>query len=96
MQTLPMRCLGAATNSLLARGRDSFGGSTVAKVGWLWEESLKKSLGEFPYYRTWAQQATLSGKLINKSKDRIDQETKKIKNGSVLQSDARTLSPWHR
>ena len=57
---------------------------------------LKEEIGRVSNYRIWAQQATLSGKLINKSKDRIDQETKRIKNGSDLQSDARTLSSWHR
>lgn len=48
---------------------------------------LKEELERVPNYRTWAQQATLSGKLINKSKDRVDQEAKKIKKNGGLQSD---------
>ena len=48
---------------------------------------LKEELGRVPNYRIWAQQATLSGKLINKGKDRVDQEAKKIKENGGLQSD---------
>lgn len=48
---------------------------------------LKEELGRVPNYRIWAQQATLSGKLINKGKDRVDQEAKKTKENGDLQSD---------
>ena len=48
---------------------------------------LKEELGRVPNYRMWAQQATLSGKLINKGKDRVDQKAKKIKKNGDLQSD---------
>ena len=37
-------------------------------------EKLEKELGRVPKFRMWAIQAQLSGKLINKGKDRIDQE----------------------
>ena len=50
-------------------------------------EKLEKELDRVPKFRMWAIQAQLSGRLINKGKDRIDQEAKKIKENSGLQSD---------
>lgn len=48
---------------------------------------LKEELGRVPKFRMWATQAQLSGRLISKEKDSIDQEAKKIKENSILQSD---------
>lgn len=50
-------------------------------------EKLEQELDRVPKFRMWAIQAQLSGRLINKGKDRIDQEAKKIKENSGLQSD---------
>ena len=48
---------------------------------------LKEELEENSNYCIWAQQATLSGKLINKSKDCINQKTKEVKSSSELKSN---------
>ena len=50
-------------------------------------EKLEKELDRVPKFRMWAIQAQLSGRLINKDKDRIDQKAKEIKENSRLQSD---------
>ena len=50
-------------------------------------EKLEKELDRVPKFRMWAIQAQLSGRLINKGKDRINQEAKKIKENSGIQSD---------
>ena len=50
-------------------------------------EKLEKELDRVPQFRMWAMQAKLSGRLINESKDRVDQEAKKIKENGDLQSD---------
>lgn len=50
-------------------------------------EKLEKELGRVPKFRMWAIQAQLSGRLISKERDSIDQEAKKIKENSILQSD---------
>lgn len=50
-------------------------------------KKLEEELDRVPKFRMWASQAQLSGRLISKEKDSIDQEAKKIKENSILQSD---------
>ena len=50
-------------------------------------KKLEEELDRVPKFRMWASQAQLSGRLISKERDSIDQEAKKIKENSILQSD---------
>ena len=48
---------------------------------------LKEELEQNSNYCRWAQQATLSGKLVNKDKKCVDEETEKVRSSGKLKSD---------
>ena len=48
---------------------------------------LQEELGQISNYCRWAQQATLSGKLVNKDKKCVDEETEKVRSSGKLKSD---------
>ncbi len=55
-------------------------------------EKLEKELDRVPKFRMWAIQAQLSGRLINKGKDRINQEAKKGTYAAQCRNSANP--PW--
>ena len=50
-------------------------------------EKLERELDRVPKFRMWAIQAQLSGKLVNKDKKCVDEETEKVRSSGGLKSD---------